>query len=1043
MFRRLIDWLSVRSKSYRTGRLTRSIRLHVESLETRLTPTVTLPAGVGDLNLSMAPIQAKIVALLNGTAPPSISASLSNDTGTSATDTNTSDPTIHGTATSINQVVVLRASMDANANASDIFSSLTNGSFTLNSAALQSINGASLADGAHTLHLFAQDAIGSAAIFNLAFTLDTTAPTFTAGLSHDTGDSATDGITSDPTISGQVTDNIAATIFLGSFDTNTTPNVDIKAQLDTNGNYTLNAATLQTINGGTALPDGAHTLHLLAKDAAGNTTSHDVAFTLDRVNPTLSAHLQNDTGTANDGITSDPTITGQATDTNGVHVLLASFDAQTTPNVDVSTQLGSGGSFTLNLATLQTVNGGTLPDGAHTLHLLAKDTAGNSVTFNVSFTLRATALLLTGGLANDTGTSNIDGITNDPTISGSVTTDSTATVTALLASFDTVTTPNVDVLARVQSGGSFTLDADTLKHINGDVNLANGQHTLHLLAHDSLGNATILDIAFTLDATNPSLTAALSNDTGASTSDGLTADPTITGTATDNVAVTVFLGSFDTVTTPTVDILNKIGTGGAVTLDVATLNTINGSTLTDGPHTLHLIIKDAAGNSATKDVAFTLDRTVPSVTAALHTDTGASGTDGITSDPTISGQATDTTGITAFVASFDTTTNPTFSILDQIGSGGSFTLNAAKLKAINGDVDLTEGSHTLHLRALDGAGNATTRDVVFTLDATAPDLSAGLANDTGTANDDGVTSDPTITGHATDANGISAFVASFDTDTTPHVNILGTIGTGGVFTLDVTTLNTINGSTLGEGQHTLHLLATDTAGITTPLDVTFTLDKTNPSLTAALSNDTGTSSSDGITADPTIAGQVSDNRAVTVLLASFDTQTTPNVDILNLVNAGGSFTLNATTLKAINGDVDLSDGVHTLHLRARDAAGNTTNFDVAFTLDTTTPVLTAGLANDTGTPNDGITSDPTISGNVTDNVGVTGFLASFDAQTTPNVDIFAQIGTGGAFTLDAAALKTINGDVDLADGAHTLHLRAVDAAGNPATTDVAFALQIN
>src|SRR5690349_5128943 len=138
MFRRLIDWLS-KSRRSASSRQARRIRLHVETLETRVTPAVTLPAGVGDLNLSIAPIQAKIVALLNGISTPSLSASLSNDTGTSATDANTSDPTIHGTATAINQIVALRATMDANANASDIFSSLSNGSFTLNAGALQSI----------------------------------------------------------------------------------------------------------------------------------------------------------------------------------------------------------------------------------------------------------------------------------------------------------------------------------------------------------------------------------------------------------------------------------------------------------------------------------------------------------------------------------------------------------------------------------------------------------------------------------------------------------------------------------------------------------------------------------------------------------------------------------------------------------------------------------------------------------------------------------------------------------------------------------------
>ena len=46
---------------------------------------------------------------------------------------------------------------------------------------------------------------------------------------------------------------------------------------------------------------------------------------------------------------------------------------------------------------------------------------------------------------------------------------------------------------------------------------------------------------------------------------------------------------------------------------------------------------DAAGNSASTSLTFTLDTTAPAITARLANDTGSSSTDKITSNPTLTG----------------------------------------------------------------------------------------------------------------------------------------------------------------------------------------------------------------------------------------------------------------------------------------------------------------------------------------------------------------------------------------------------------------------
>ena len=66
-----------------------------------------------------------------------------------------------------------------------------------------------------------------------------------------------------------------------------------------------------------------------------------------------------------------------------------------------------------------------------------------------------------------------------------------------------------------------------------------------------------------------------------------------------------------------------------------------------------------------------------------------------------------------------------------------------------------------------------------------------------------------------------------------------------------------------------------------------------------LVNDTGISSSDRLTSDPTITGQVSDSGAVQQLLAGFGS--TPTVDITDALQPDGSFTLTTAQLATING----------------------------------------------------------------------------------------------------------------------------------------------
>jgi hypothetical protein len=125
-------------------------------------------------------------------------------------------------------------------------------------------------------------------------------------------------------------------------------------------------------------------------------------------------------------------------------------------------------------------------------------------------------------------------------------------------------------------------------------------------------------------------------------------------------------------------------------------------------------------------------------------------------------------------------------------------------------------------------------------------------------------------------------------------------------------------------------------------------DQQAPVVTAMLLNDTGSSASDRLTANPSVKGQVTDASAIVSLKAGFDGMPTGTfVDVTAALAADGRFTLDAAQLQQINGGA-LVDGARTLKLIAQDAAGNTSDvFNFVFTLDTTAPVATTTSTLDT------------------------------------------------------------------------------------------------
>ena len=123
----------------------------------------------------------------------------------------------------------------------------------------------------------------------------------------------------------------------------------------------------------------------------------------------------------------------------------------------------------------------------------------------------------------------------------------------------------------------------------------------------------------------------------------------------------------------------------------------------------------------------------------------------------------------------------------------------------------------------------------------------------------------------------------------------------------------------------------------------------------------------------------------------------------------------------------LADGTYNLTATATDGAGNVSasSQPLALTIDTAAPAVTAALLHDTGaSAADGITSDDTLSG--------TGSAGSVVTLTEGGHSV-------GTATVDGTGHWTVK-PAGLADGAQTVALSDMDAAGNVGTGQVSFTL---
>jgi YD repeat-containing protein len=913
--------------------------------------TITTADGLGNTGTA----RTTVIRPAPSSTPPQVAATLKNDTGSSAADGITSDPTLVGALRDVTTVTDLFVSVDGQPTI-DQPGAISGTTFTLTKAALAQAYGATLPDGPHTVAISARDAYNNqSAPVTVSLTLDTTAP---AAPSQPQLDSASNTATTPGAELTRFTNVNVVT-------TTAAPVVEISLDGKVVGDFPAAGGTVTAALNG--LSAGSHTVTAVAIDVAGNRSPASAALTfgVDLTPPATPAW--NATPTTPGGAT--VTVTG--TTEPGVQVQIARASL---PGVTVAVATAdANGHFTLGGV-------GTSP-GANSFIVTAIDAAGNTSSAPGSYFSTAPDTSppeVTARLARQTGTS----ATNDPTVTGTVT--AASAVTDFQVSVNG--SPFVSALGSF-SGGTFTLGRSALETALGRP-LADGPVKVQVTATNASGHTSApVEVDFTLDTARPPTPDQLHLPPGSAT--GTTLGAFITNAQT----LTIFTGL--SVTTATV-VLYANGKEVARQQGAEPLS-FNVSP-PDGTVRYVAQAVDAAGNVSffTAPIDVTFDRTTvpPTVSLDPGDEDSSYGPGANTTHNTVTLDGTAKAGATITVVGTP--------LVTQADSGGHYSLSG---------VPVRPGANTLDVRATDAAGN--TADVSLTVtmhNVTPPAITLSLVNDTGVSSTDLITSDPTTKAVVDDVSPITQLQASVNGG--PWANVLSDL-TGDVLTLNGTLLQQINGGPLADGQVVVQVQATDADGnASQPASLQVLLMRTPPAADVAPS----LVSASNTGADPFAAAPTTkDNTPEIRLFAA-------RADMVTFYDGGTMIGHAFSTGVAEITTTKLSDGVHDVTATIQDQAGNVSAPTPALVLSVytqppTTPTLTLDAAQQ-GAAGANSTTLPQVT--------LHGQVRTEAGEPPATVTL---LGPGLTTTADSNGNFTFS-NVSLALGANTLTAQASDLAGN-------------
>lgn len=654
-----------------------------------------------------------------------------------------------------------------------------------------------------------------------------------------------------------------------------------------------------------------------------------------------------------------------------------------------------------------------LGEGEHIFTVRATDAAGNEGDESTDFRIIVDTLIPD---APSIVTVTDDVGTPQTLTSGQSTNDSTPTLNGVTEPYSIVTIRDNGAVI-----GTATSDENGNWNFTPPSSLSEGSHSLTATVTDGAGNISpatppFVLIVDTLPPAAPLITSVIDDQPGSTslTNGQLTNDaqPTLNGTGE--------VGSTITIRDKGVDI------GTALVDESGNWSFTPDNALSQGQHVFTAVATDKAGNTGGSSSSFTLelDSLAPQAPVISTVQDNTAPTTG----PINNGQ---TTNETRPALSGTGEIGATITVLSDGQPIGTTTVGAGGTWSFTPTTALGNGTHTLTVTATDSAGNTSPASNSFTLtvDTVSPTMPAitQVVDDvgpiTGILSNGQATNDalPTLSGTA-EAN---STVKIYD-----NGSLIGTVSADGNGAWNFTP-----GTALGNGNHTLTVTSTDTAGNVSPSSAGFgiivdTVPPLAPTIIEAFDDvqpGTGTLSSGAFTNDtrPVLSGSAEASARVAI----YD-----NGTLLFTVTAAidGTWEYLPTTL---------SNGQHVFTAIATDAAGNVSSASAAFIInvDTVPPSIpqlitvvddVAGGAFNVALSNGQLTNDarPTLNGT---------------AEAGSTVSIY-----DGGTLLGTALVQSNNSwsftpGTPLANGSHTFTVTATDAAGNTSGATAGFTVIVD
>ena len=921
-------------------------------------------------------------------------------------------------------------------------------------------NGNGIADGEYTIFIRATDSVGNvSALKAVHLVADKTVPAFT--VSSDEGKSIT------------TTEGIGAYFEKGIFTiSGTLSETNLKSLT-----YTVNGGAAQDLDSSNgwsisndSIPEdgGTFAYIITATDKAGSVATVRRTVTIDKVKPEVSVDNWKDSTNTFDVTnknSSTVTFSGSVKDNDGGSgldsVTVYYINASGT-KIDSTVNPDSTGKWTYTFTGVEA--------GDYTLHVVAKDNAGNEKVETKAFGVDLATPVVIGsvtsnGAAASTGTDGNYIVNNDFALSGTVNDKAfRAKNVSLSVKKDGGSELPVSVVLKKNNE---TVSADSTEKVESlDWSYAqtldsDGLYTYKLTATDDAGNTKESSFIVRVDTTAPTITvlepvagANFTPKTGENTTTvNLSGTAFDSGTGVEEVSYKVYLTS-------------KLSN--PVSSDVARISNGTWTASVDlenqGNYTLIAKAKDYLGNLISSDaVSFYCDNTAPVLSnVAVTTDKDESYDYYNTRIITITASASDAvSGVRNLTYSLNGGTARTMTL-------SSGTTAADEIAVYTAEVSCAEGANSIIISATDANGNTTSGDEVKTLtfkvDSVAPSFVATSVSSTES------NADVTVRGTITEAQGLHStnglkVTATKDGEPVTNETLLNAIqptytagsalsGSAWNFTL---TADTTNHST--DGSWVFTITAKDVAGNESTTTASVLIDTVAPTLNniAATVSYEKPSTTDSITyfngSKPLFLSIITKDNEGGVGLDNVeynivsghktkwaDTLVTTNSSWNSLSKSNSTDTPADTWKTTIISDfADLDDGAYTIFVRSSDKLGNKKySTPLLLVNDQTVPTLTESTTVNSNymAYKESSATNATLSGNVNDkneDESSAGYFASLTYTLTADISIEETVksgtitpGANGDWSLTTPNFDTTTG------GTFTYNFTAIDKAGNKA-----------